>query len=193
MTPSQACCRQNPRLFSIVRIVNSSGIDLGLPLTTERLRLRLVRRTDAELERSIHADASLFVHLPIEPRSVDEAAGIIDRRLAARDLDTDGVTAMIVFEQIESEEAVGAIQLTPLSLGPPQLAIGWLTLEAHHGHGLTTEAVTAIVDRLFQSTTTHRLVADIVDGNDASIRLAERVGFRQEAPFRKSVMLGGVA
>ena len=167
------------------------GIDLGLPMTTNRLRLRHVRDSDVGLERTIHSDHSLFAHLPIDPRSVDEAPAVIERRLAARGLDTVGETAMIVFELLEQTEPVGAIQLTPLALDPPRLAIGWLTLAAHHGRGLTTEAVMAIVDHLFVATTTHRIVAEIVEGNEASIRLAQRLGFRREAHFRESLHLRG--
>ncbi len=54
-----------------------------------------------------------------------------------------------------------------------------------------TEAVNAVVDLVFDSLMAHRIVAEIIGGNEASVRLAERVGFRKEAHFVQSTLLKG--
>ena len=54
-----------------------------------------------------------------------------------------------------------------------------------------TEAVNAVVDLVFASLMAHRIVAEIVGGNEASVKLAERVGFRKEAQFVQSTFLKG--
>lgn len=46
-----------------------------------------------------------------------------------------------------------------------------------------------MVDLLFGSLDAYRIVAEIITGNDASVRLAKRLGFRQEARFVKSLKL----
>jgi RimJ/RimL family protein N-acetyltransferase len=86
---------------------------------------------------------------------------------------------------------VGSMQLSPSAVEPLQLRIGWIALPQHQGKGLMTEAVTAVVDLVFDSLMAHRIVAEVVGGNAASMRLAERVGFRKEAHFVKSVFLKG--
>ena len=54
-----------------------------------------------------------------------------------------------------------------------------------------TEAVNAVVDLVFNSLMAHRIVAEIISGNEASVRLAERVGFRKEAHFVQSILFKG--
>jgi RimJ/RimL family protein N-acetyltransferase len=52
-----------------------------------------------------------------------------------------------------------------------------------------TEAVRAVIDTAFGSAGVHRMVAEITGANDASVRLAERLGFRKEAHFVDSLFL----
>ena len=44
-----------------------------------------------------------------------------------------------------------------------------------------------MIDLLFRETQAHRIVAKITVGNDSSVRLAERLGFRKEAHFVQSL------
>ncbi len=162
---------------------------LPLPARTERLMLRDFREEDRTLERSIHSDQSLFVHLPIEPRSEAEIDDYVQARLKHQMLKEVGGTSAVVIETINGGDYVGAIQLTPLALDPLQLGIGWLALASQQGNGYVSEAVGKLIDLLFGSLDTHRIVADIMVGNDASVRLAERLGFRKEAHFVKSLNL----
>ena len=81
------------------------------------------------------------------------------------------------------------MQLTPIQVDPLQVSIGWLALRAQHGNGFMTEAVGAAIDTAFGSAGAHRIVAEITGGNDASVRLAERLGFRKEAHFVDSLFV----
>lgn len=53
----------------------------------------------------------------------------------------------------------------------------------HLGYG--TEIVQALIDYAFDVMRLHKLVAETVEGNCNSMRLLERLHFRQEAVFRK--------
>ena len=153
--------------------------------------LRDFRESDRTLEESIHSDQSLFVHLPIEPRSESEIDEYVQARLKRQTLDEVGGTSAVVIETINDGHYVGAIQLTPLAMDPLQVSIGWLALASQQGNGYVSEAVGKVVDLLFGSLDAHRIVAEIITGNDASVRLAERLGFRREAHFVKSLKLNG--
>lgn len=153
--------------------------------------LRAFREEDRILERLIQSDRTLFVHLPIEPRTETEIEEYVQARLKHQTLDEVGGTSAVVIETIEGEDYVGAIQLTPLVVDPLQLGIGWIALASHQGRGYASEAVRKVVDLLFGSVGAHRIVAEIIRGNHASVRLAERLGFRQEAHFVKSLRLRG--
>lgn len=74
---------------------------------------------------------------------------------------------------------------------PLQLQIGWIALPQHHGKGYMTEAVTQVIALAFESVGAHRIVAEIDGGNDASVRLAERVGYRREAHFVQNAFAKG--
>jgi RimJ/RimL family protein N-acetyltransferase len=59
--------------------------------------------------------------------------------------------------------------------------IGYVFHPDHGGQGFATEAVNALLDIAFGTYRFHRVTARIDTRNLASLRLAERVGMRQEA------------
>jgi RimJ/RimL family protein N-acetyltransferase len=59
--------------------------------------------------------------------------------------------------------------------------IGYVFHPDHRGQGFATEAVGALLDIAFVTYRLHRVTARIDARNLASLRLAERVGMRQEA------------
>jgi RimJ/RimL family protein N-acetyltransferase len=164
---------------------------LPLPATTARLLIRDFEARDRDLEVAISDNPSLFVHLPIEPRSEADLDAYVQARLEYKTMETVGGTVAMIVETAEGGEYVGSMQLSPIVVEPFQLLIGWIALPQHQGKGLMTEAVNAVVDLVFDSLMAHRIVAEIVGGNEASVRLAERVGFRKEAHFVKSTFLKG--
>jgi RimJ/RimL family protein N-acetyltransferase len=171
---------------------------LPLPATTDRLLIRDFAARDRDLEVAISDIPSLFDHLPIparsntlNPRSEAELDAYVQARLEHKTFEEVGGTVALVVETAEGGGYVGSMQLSPSVVEPLQLQIGWIALPEHQGKGLMTEAVTAVVDLVFDSLMAHRIVAEIVGGNAASMRLAERVGFRKEAHFVKSTFLKG--
>jgi RimJ/RimL family protein N-acetyltransferase len=175
-------CWQTPMVWSVKH--------LPLPATTARLLIRDFEARDRDLEVAISDNPSLFVHLPIWPRSEAELDAYVQARLE-HTLETVGGTVSLIVENAEGGEYVGSMQLSPIVVEPFQLRIGWIALPQHQGKGLMTEAVNAVVDLVFDSLMAHRIVAEITGGNEASVRLAERVGFRKEAHFVKSSFVKG--
>jgi RimJ/RimL family protein N-acetyltransferase len=162
----------------------------SLPVTTERLHLRAFQESDRRFEVMVSEHPSLFVNLPIEPRSSTEIEQYVEARLGFESFDEDGQTCALIVES-DAGEYVGSMQLTASVVEPLQLQIGWIALPQHHGKGFMTEAVGRVVALAFESVGAHRIVAEIMGGNDASLRLAERVGFRQEAHFAQSAFVKG--
>jgi RimJ/RimL family protein N-acetyltransferase len=69
--------------------------------------------------------------------------------------------------------------------------IGYTLAPAFQGKGLATEAATAVIDYAFHVLKMHRLSATADPRNMASIKLLERLGFRKEAHFVKSLWFKG--
>jgi RimJ/RimL family protein N-acetyltransferase len=162
---------------------------LPFPVNTERLTVRFFEDRDRELELAIHNDSGLFTHLPIEPRTPAEIDELFEKRVGQHALDEVGGTVSLAIERTTDGSYVGGVPLTPIQVEPLQVTIGWLALRSQHGHGFMTEAVRAVIDTAFGSAGVHRIVAEIIGGNDSSVRLAERLGFRKEAHFIDSLFL----
>jgi RimJ/RimL family protein N-acetyltransferase len=69
--------------------------------------------------------------------------------------------------------------------------VGYTIDPAHQGRGYATEAVGALVDRLFDRLRLHRVAATLDPANVASARLLERLGFRYEGCGLKAAYVRG--
>jgi ribosomal-protein-alanine N-acetyltransferase len=73
-----------------------------------------------------------------------------------------------------------------------RLEIGYILAPSHHGKGLMTEALQALIGHCIDKLRTHRIEAMINPANKASIRLVERLGFRREGgPLRDYWQIDG--
>jgi RimJ/RimL family protein N-acetyltransferase len=80
-----------------------------------------------------------------------------------------------------------------VGLGPDEQVamVGYTFAPDAQGRGLATEAVGAVVDRLFDRSKVHRVAATLDPANLASARLLERLGFRYEGcSFRAALVRG---
>lgn len=162
---------------------------LPFPLSTDRLIVRFYEQRDRDLELAVHGDDRLFSDVPMNPRTPTEIDETLGKRVGTHSLDEVGAPVSLAVEVASAKSYVGVVQLIPIETDPLQVEIGWVALKTQQGHGYVSEAVAAVIDVLFSETQTHRIVANIVVGNDASVRLAERLGFRKEAHFVQSLYL----
>jgi len=65
---------------------------------------------------------------------------------------------------------------------PDEVEVGWVIDEAHRNRGLATEAMTAAIADAWTRARTDHVVAYIRPWNEASIRVAEKLGFRVRGP-----------
>jgi ribosomal-protein-alanine N-acetyltransferase len=92
----------------------------------------------------------------------------------------------------ETDELVGRIQLTGIALGPFENAhVGYFVSERHDGRGYATEAVRQAVDAAFGPLALHRVQAAVMPRNIASIRVLEKLGFREEGFARRYLRISG--
>lgn len=68
--------------------------------------------------------------------------------------------------------------------------IGYIVHPDHWGRGLATEAVGAVIARLFERRDLAALRADVDPRNGASIRLLTRLGFRESGRARRTWHIG---
>ncbi|HNW36989.1 MAG TPA: GNAT family protein [Candidatus Ozemobacteraceae bacterium] len=74
---------------------------------------------------------------------------------------------------------------------PHQVEIGVTVAPGFQGRGIGTEAVSGLIGHLFTHLRKHRVFASVDPRNEASLKLLRRVGMRQEAHFRQSMLFRG--
>lgn len=88
-------------------------------------------------------------------------------------------------------EPVGTASLKGHAWTMGYASVGYAVSPSHHGRGIGTRAIGLVVDRVFEQTPLHRLMASIATENVPSRRLVERLGFKLEGVFREHFVIQG--
>jgi RimJ/RimL family protein N-acetyltransferase len=164
---------------------------LELPLTTDRLRLRSYRETDAEAHLPIYSREDVSRFLLQDPWTAEMAETEIAKRLPRTGLETESRTLALVIEtadglySLEDSRVIGDIALWLEDGSDEKAEIGWILDPAASGHGFATEAAIAVLNVAFDHYGLHRVFAQMDSRNTASAKLARRIGMREEAHLRK--------
>jgi RimJ/RimL family protein N-acetyltransferase len=168
-----------------------------MELRTARLRLRPYQQADFE---------TLFTRLVLDPAVVrfwddyaDPALTVTQKRaMAEHDLDT------WIGEAMAAGYPTWVVEAADPAVGPPgdfvgvagvfpaqnewgpEPEVGCLLASRHHGRGLATEALTAVISHATGRLGIPVLVAIVDTPNVASIRLVEKCGFVLERSYRGS-------
>lgn len=151
-------------------------------LQGERVTLRPAERDDAAFLQRAYNDAALRRPLGFtRPANESQTADAIERR--AENEDTIELLVCV------DDEPAGSVRLEQLSWTRPILSY-WLVPE-QQGAGYATEAVTLVIDYVFETFEKRGLYAFTTETNEPSQRLLERLGFVQEGRFRADRFEGG--
>ncbi|HVY14480.1 MAG TPA: bifunctional GNAT family N-acetyltransferase/(deoxy)nucleoside triphosphate pyrophosphohydrolase [Rhodopila sp.] len=148
------------------------------PLKTERLTLRPLRPADAESMHRLVNDWEVtrtLAELPYPyPRDLaDEWIASTAKQLAAG----TGYHLAITGHEGKKETLVGVVGLR---IDPAERVgrIGYWVGRAYWRHGVATEAASRLVSWAFANLPVDRITAEVAEGNDASVIVLGRIGFR---------------
>lgn len=144
-------------------------------LETDRLVLRHLTTGDLDALAVLYADPDVRRYFPDGTRTYDETREelewIIDVYYGRYGY---GLWATILKE---SGAFIGRCGLLPWEInGQTEVEVAYLLDKELWGRGLATEAAQAIADHAFASMPVHRLICLVDPGNDASRRVAEKIG-----------------
>ncbi len=109
-------------------------------------------------------------------------------RLRERELGTGYGFGVFVGERF-----AGEINISSVQRGPFQNAyVGYWVDEAMAGHGYTPEAFVALARFAFEDLMLHRLQVSIIPRNRPSLRVAEKLGLRNEGTALRYLEINGV-
>jgi RimJ/RimL family protein N-acetyltransferase len=157
-------------------------------LATNRLRLRPLTLQDAPAAHQAFGDPTTMTFWDA-PHSIDVAE--TERRIRQWHIgDPASRTAWAVLTRTD-DRFIGMVNYYARLPMFRRLAVGWILLPGFQGQGYMQEAAGALLAHCFGQLDTHRIEAEIHQGNTRSARLAERLGFQREALLQDRLFVAG--
>ncbi|MFJ6194932.1 GNAT family N-acetyltransferase [Micromonospora sp. NPDC092111] len=151
------------------------------PIRTDRLSLRPLTGGDADALLAYRGQPDVCRYLPFEPAD----RRLISERLAAQwartTLTDEGQAVTLGIDLARTGELVGDVVLFWHSRDHRSGEIGYILNPDFAGHGYATEAAHAMLRLGFDELGLHRITARLDERNEASAKVARRLGMRQEA------------
>ncbi len=148
-------------------------------LTSEQFVLRAFRESDVPALTALHSDPQVMRFLrpggEVETRP-RQAWDYIATQMGHWLLKCYGKWALA---DRASDELIGRVGYFDAPYEWPGLELGWTLSRSVWGKGYATAAARMSLDWGFASINTDQIIAAIIVGNDASVRVAERLGMRR--------------
>ena len=162
--------------------------DPGWPVVTARLTLRPVAPDDAEAFLAWRSSPEVVRYMYQPPWDRATARTKL-RTWSSAPFEEAGDVQVLA---VESDGEVVGETMLKWAAAPRQAEVGYALHPDVSGHGLATEAVRATLRLAFESYGFHRVFARIDEENLGSVRVAQRLGMRQEARLVESDVRDGV-
>jgi RimJ/RimL family protein N-acetyltransferase len=158
---------------------------------TNRLHIRPVKTEDKKPMFIYRSDPETNKYLSLIPQSEEDISDFIQK--TSTQLNIPGTWFQFVIIEQDSNLLIGDIGIHFLETDAEnnQVEIGYTLNKHFRGKGYASESLTAIIDFLITDLHKKRITASIDPTNSDSIRLIERLGFRKEAHFEKSLFFHG--
>lgn len=161
------------------------------PVRTRRLALRPLTAADADVLLRYRGDAEVCRYLPFDPMTREEILGRIAGQWSRRELTEEGQSLTLGAEVRETGELAGDVILFWHSREHAGGELGYVFDPAFGGRGYATEAAAEMLRLGFEDLGLHRIIARLDERNDASARVARRLGMRQEARLVSNELFKG--
>ena len=160
-------------------------------LDTPRLLIRPVQPQDAVAIYDYRGDVENSKFLSRTMASLDETKEFIAK--CEPEFNQHGSWYQTVLVSKDNNKVIGDVGLhfTAQDVSNSTVEIGYTLNQKYWGKGFAYEALQALISKLFREQQKHRICASVDPRNVASIGLLEKLGFRKEAHFVKSLFFRG--
>ncbi|NLU76713.1 GNAT family N-acetyltransferase [Streptomyces sp. HNM0575] len=163
-----------------------------ITLSTERLLLRPFDDRDVEAVRSACQDPDIVRWIPVpDPYGRKEAEEFVLGVNPSGWREDTMYNFGIFTKQGELVGSMGLVRLGALRAPERQAELGFWTVKEQRGKGYTVEAGHAVIDWAFSTLKAERLEWVAEAGNEASRRVAWRLGFVMEGTQRAKIVHRG--
>ena len=147
-------------------------------ITTSRLLLRAFQYSDFENAHQLLSDPEVMRYSLNGPYSRKKSRDFIDQCILKSDKNVPTLFAVI---DNKNNQFIGFCGFFPQKIqGEEELELGYRLLKKYWGKGFATEAAVAVKNYAFNQLGLTRLISVIEISNTASLRVAEKNGFRVE-------------
>ncbi|MDR2084477.1 MAG: GNAT family N-acetyltransferase [Bacteroidales bacterium] len=158
-------------------------------METERLIIRPIKLDDKTEVFEYRSDTEANKYQGWIPQTVEDVETFI-KKTSFR-INEQGTWFQYVILRKDDQKIIGDIGIHFFDAQNKQVEIG-CTLNGKFQHaGYAAEAMREVINYLFKVLEKHRIIASIDHDNVSSIRLVERLGFRKEAHFVRSLFVNG--
>ena len=158
-------------------------------LTTQRTFIRPIESADATAVFHYRSDAETNKYQGFIPKTIQEVEAFIAKN--SNQININNTWFQLVIVEESTNQIIGDIGIHFIGDDGFQCEIGCTLNKNYHKKGFATETLQAVISYLFKDLTKHRIITSIDPENINSIRLIERLGFRKEAHFKKSLWIKG--
>ncbi|MBL8098617.1 MAG: GNAT family N-acetyltransferase [Anaerolineales bacterium] len=161
-------------------------------LHTQRLLIRNFQNSDLEVFFNYRNDPLVAKYQSWSlPYSQEKAQAFINEM---KDIHApkQGQWLQLAVELKETGSLIGDVAFCIKDDDIRQATIGFTISSAYWNQGFATEALTVLLDYLFEDINLHRIVADCDTENIGSWKTLEKLSFRREAHFVESLLIDGV-
>jgi ribosomal-protein-alanine N-acetyltransferase len=146
-------------------------------LTTESLTLRQFSETDSEEIFELRSNPEINKYLERkQSKTLEDALSFIGNIL---DSSNTGELFYWALTKTGEEKLIGIICLFNFSENGKKCEIGFELLTEYHGKGIITEAANKVIEFANQKLGVNAIDASIHKDNQSSIRLVQKIGFKQ--------------
>jgi RimJ/RimL family protein N-acetyltransferase len=161
-----------------------------MEIRTERLLLREFVADDWEAVLRYQRDARYLRYYPWENRGEKDARGFVQMFLGQQQQNPRR-RFQLAITLPGTHELIGNCGVRMADDSDHEADIGYELSHEWWGHGYATEGSAAMVDFGFRELGVHRVVARCVADNAASVRVLQRLGFREEGRYREAAYFKG--
>ena len=164
-------------------------LDIPRTLETPRLQLRCYREGDGSWYHEMAQRNRAHLAEYEADNVVMSIATEEEAEVVVRDLANDWAARNCFFVGVFDRETgvfVAQIYVGPVNWDLPEFQIGYFADVDHEGRGYVTEAVSAVLEFIFDYLKAHRVRLECDDTNTRSYRVAERCGMVREGHFLES-------
>lgn len=161
-----------------------------MTIETPRLLLRELTLDDAPALHAVECHDIVTRYLPFDSRSPEEVMVQIERAIKNQNESPRHFFDFAVVPH-GSTSLIGRSGFGMFRPEHHEAGIWYDLGPEYWGKGYATEAMTALLPFAFNELKLHRLFADIDPRNEASCRVAKKLGFKLEGVFRENYWLKG--